>query len=52
MRTQHTITNTFLFRVAQALLPGAMLLAFFGRRVPVAVRQNGPAMRRGSRRRR
>ena len=36
MRTQHlSITNPFLFRLAQAILPQAMLLSLFGRRVRV-----------------
>jgi hypothetical protein len=36
MRTQHLpITQTLLFRVAQAVLPEAALLALFGRRVRV-----------------
>ena len=36
MRTQHlSITNPFLFRLAQAILPEAMLLSLFGRRVRV-----------------
>ena len=36
MRTQHlSITNPLLFRFAQAILPEAMLLSLFGRRVRV-----------------
>jgi hypothetical protein len=36
MRTQHlSITNPFLFRLAQAILPEAILLSLFGRRVRV-----------------
>jgi len=47
MRTQHmSITDTFLFRVAQALLPQATLLALFGRRVPVTVAPGRQAIRR------
>jgi hypothetical protein len=46
MRTQPTsITDTFLFRLAQAVLPQATLLALFGRRVPVAVTARRPAGR-------
>jgi hypothetical protein len=38
MRTQHlSITNPFLFRLAQAILPEAILLSLFGRRVRVVV---------------
>ena len=33
------ITETTLFRLAQALLPEAVLLALFGRPVPVAARR-------------
>ena len=47
MRTQHTsINDTFLFRLAQAVLPQATLLALFGRRVPVPVATRRDAARR------
>jgi hypothetical protein len=37
MRRHHeSITDTFLFRLAQAMLPEQALLALFGRRLPVA----------------
>ena len=42
MRTQHlSITNPFLFRLAQAVLPEAFLLALFGRRVRVLASRRG-----------
>ena len=47
MRMQHTsITDTFLFRLAQAILPQATLLAMFGRRAPVAAAPRRPMGRR------
>ena len=47
MRMQHDLTTeTFLFRLAQALLPQATMLALFGRRVRVRVTIRPPATRR------
>ena len=54
MRMQHDlITQTFLFRLAQALLPAATVLALFGRRVRVPVTTDrAAALRRSAMRRR
>ena len=35
-RHDESITDTFLFQLAQAMLPEQALLALFGRRLPVA----------------
>ena len=49
MRINHRpITETNLFRLANALLPQAVLLALFGRPVPV-VAQRAAARRRSTR---
>ena len=52
MINQRAITSTTLFRLAQAVLPEALLLSLFGRRLPATTAPTAADLRRVLARRR